>query len=99
MDINVFSDNHSPENGCTQKTQFIPSENISNDGPRDAVTKRGQFSPAYWSKYLGLYACENGHGRVPDMHFGHTNIVVGPRELRNKKSCSLDIFVPQFHQE
>lgn len=98
LDISVFSDNHSPENGYVHKTQFTPSE-ISNDTPLDAITKTGQFSPALWSKYFGLYACQNGHGRVPEMYFGHKYIVVGPHELRDDKSCALDILDSQFSQE
>ena len=98
MDVSVLCGVHSSDNGYVQKTQFTPSTDNSKDDQIDCITKRFKYYTVRWSKYLGLYARNNGHGPVPDMHFGHVDIVVGPHQLRNNKSCGLDIIGSQLSQ-
>ena len=43
-----------------------------------------------------MYACENGIGRVDRMYFGHNDVVLGQPELRDDKSCALDVHDIQY---
>ena len=77
LDISVLCDVHSSDNGYFQKTQFTTSTDNLDDDQIDCITYMCKYCTAWWSKYFGLNACSNGHGRVPYMYFGHGYIVVG----------------------
>ena len=49
-------------------------------------------------KVFFVYACDNEHGRVPDIYFGHEENVLGPHQLRDKMSCALDVIGLQLSQ-
>ena len=50
----------------------------------------------WWAKHFGLYACENGIGRVDKMYFGYNDVVYGQPQLRDDKSCALDVLDIQY---
>ena len=62
------------------------------------ITNKGKFTEAWWVTYFGLYACDNGIGRVDKTYFGYNDVFNGQPQLRDDISCALDVHEIQYFE-
>ena len=85
----VSSSNHQLSNGYIQRTKFEPQMEVTE-------ADCDNFSALWWAIFGGLYACNNGIGKVKNVYFGYKDVVNGEQHHRHDQSCALDVLKIQY---
>ena len=89
LDIMVSSTNHQLNNEYVQRTQFETKKEVTE-------ANGANFSVLWWAKYFGLYARNNGIGKVKNMYFGYKDVVNGKQHHWRDQSCALGVLKIQY---